>query len=183
VPQIIFLTVIYYFNHIELEEEKEEVENVFNTMEVHDSINTSLTLEKQKSVHSKKNSNMNQTRLLQNDHVKSHNQFESKFNVTTNPTVSSNNFISNPPSKKENKINVAPQIIKPAQKISIFTNDNSNRFNSLFDDTSNENVETSVFNTKPAIKGNPKNPVNKISHVNPPNVNKVNQISSSNKVK
>ena len=181
--QIIFSTVIYYFNNIELEEEKEEVENVFNTVDVHDSVNTSLTLEKQKSVHSKNNSNMNHTSLLQNDHLKSHTQFESKFNMTSNPTVSSTNIISNPPSKKENKINVAPQIIKTTQKISINTNDNSNRFNSLFDDTSNENVDTSVFKTKPVIKGNPKNPVNRISHVNPPNVNKVSHISSTNKVK
>jgi hypothetical protein len=126
---------------------------------------------------------MNHANLLQSDHVKNHHPFENKFNVATNPTITSTNIISNPLSKKENKINVAPQIIKPAHKISIDPNENSNRFNSLFDDTLNENVETSVFNTKPVIKGNVKNPVNRISHANPPNVNKVNHINSTNKVK
>ena len=116
--QIIFSTVTYYYNHLELEEEKEELENVFNTMDVPDSINTSLSLEKQKSVHSKKNSNMNHANLLKSDHLKNHHPFENKFNVATNPTITSTNIISNPLSKKENKINVAPQIIKPAHKIS-----------------------------------------------------------------
>ena len=105
------------------------------------------------------------------------------FTFTSKYDVRNGFFKCETPSKKENKINVAPQIIKPAHKISIDPNENSHRFNSLFEDTLNENVETSVFNTKPVIKGNVKNPVNRISHLNPPNVNKVNHINSTNKVK
>jgi hypothetical protein len=58
--------------------------------------------------------------------------------------------------------------------------ENVEEFNSIFDDPSNENAETSIFNTKPISKGKNNNTLNKQNH--PGNLNKINHVKASNKV-
>jgi len=88
--------------------------------------------------------------------------------------------IANDPPKQvmSNELTAKPN--RQPVKISNNKIENVEKFNSIFDDPSNENSETNIFNTKPITKVKVNNTTNKSNLAG--NSNKMNHVNASNKV-
>jgi hypothetical protein len=170
-------------NFLEPGEEKEEEENVFsnynNEVHIFDSMNNSMNSEKQKSIaHSKTNSIFNQSGTIKAEYSKPSKLNENK----SSPNNINKPMITVPTLKKENKQTLPPQPIKPVVKQPLINKiENANRFDSLFDDQTNDNAEINIFNAKPVNKISPTNTVNKPKPQNV-NLNKMGHMNVPNKV-
>ena len=140
-------------------------------------MNSSLNIEKHHAIHPKINSSSNQSNMFSNK-VNSSEQIDLKPSmVNLNPPKK---VFANPPLKQVLNNESAAKPNRHPVKILNNKIENVEKFTSIFNDPSNENAETSIFNTKPISNVKVNSTLNKQNL--PGNLKKVNHVTASNKV-